>query len=184
MSTLHVENLKGLSSGSNANNIIVPSGQTLYAAGHVIQVVNTTWNTKTTITATSYTTISGASLAITPKFSTSKILVLINLPMSVYDPNTGYAHAAFNTFRGSTLISGTVPTDGTGAYEVGVYGGGGAVEHGQRYTNNIIDTPSTTSATTYSIKAAVYGTAGGTLFVNHGNAAQGTSSLILMEIAA
>ena len=27
MSTLHVENLKGLSSGGNANKIIVPSGQ-------------------------------------------------------------------------------------------------------------------------------------------------------------
>jgi hypothetical protein len=172
MSILKVDTINEKTSG---NGVAIP--------GHVIQAVNTTWNTKTTITATSYTTISGASLAITPKFSTSKILVLINLATSVYDPNTGYAHAAFNTFRGSTLISGTVPTDGTGAYEIGSYGGGGAVEFGHRYTNNIVDTPSTTSATTYSIKAAVYGTAGGTLFVNHGNAAQGTSSLILMEIA-
>ena len=47
MSTLHVENLKGLSSGGNANKIIIPSGQTLDAsngfvapAGHVIQVVH------------------------------------------------------------------------------------------------------------------------------------------------
>ena len=40
MSTLHVENLKGLSSGGNANKIIVPSGQTLTAPGHVIQVVS------------------------------------------------------------------------------------------------------------------------------------------------
>ena len=31
MSTLHVENLKGLSSGGNANKIIIPSGQTLDA---------------------------------------------------------------------------------------------------------------------------------------------------------
>ena len=38
MSTLHVENLKGLSSGGNANKIIVPSGQTLTAPGHVIQM--------------------------------------------------------------------------------------------------------------------------------------------------
>ena len=184
MSTIKVENLTGLTSGANANKIMVPAGQTLHAPGHVVQMVNTSWNTKTTITANSYTTISGASLVITPKFSTSKILVLANMPTSVYDPNTGYAHAAFNIFRGSTLISGTVPTDGTGAYEIGSYGGGGAVEFNHRYTNNIVDTPSTTSATTYSIKAAVYGGAGGTIFVNHGNAAQGTSSIILMEIAA
>ena len=38
MSTLHVENLEGLSSGGNANKIIVPSGQTLHAPGHVIQM--------------------------------------------------------------------------------------------------------------------------------------------------
>ena len=37
MSILHVENLKGLTTGSNANKIIVPSGQELHAAGHVIQ---------------------------------------------------------------------------------------------------------------------------------------------------
>ena len=173
MSILKVDTINEKTSG---NGVAIP--------GHVVQAVNTSWNTKTTITANSYTTISGASLAITPKSSTSKILVLANMPTSVYDPNTGYAHAAFNIFRGSTLISGTVPTDGTGAYEIGSYGGGGAVEFGHRYTNNIVDTPSTTSATTYSIKAAVYGGAGGTIFVNHGNAAQGTSSIILMEIAA
>ena len=181
MSILKVDTINEKTSGNGVEIAHALKGSGI--SGHVIQAVNTSWNTKTTITATSYTTISGASLAITPKFSTSKILVLINLATSVYDTNTGYAHAAFNTFRGSTLISGTVPTDGTGAYEIGSYGGGGAVEHGQRYTNNIIDTPSTTSATTYSIKAAVYGTAGGTVFVNHGNAAQGTSSIILMEIA-
>ena len=45
MSTLIVENLKGLSSGGNANKIIVPSGQTLDtsgfvpSAGHVVQTV-------------------------------------------------------------------------------------------------------------------------------------------------
>ena len=36
MSTLHVENLKGLSSGSNDNTLIVPSGQTLDASAGVI----------------------------------------------------------------------------------------------------------------------------------------------------
>ena len=55
MSTLHVENLKGLSSGGNANKIIVPSGQTIDAsagtlvpsAGQVIQKVHNTWNSET-----------------------------------------------------------------------------------------------------------------------------------------
>ena len=38
-SELYVETLKGLTSGANANKVIVPAGQTLYAPGHVIQVV-------------------------------------------------------------------------------------------------------------------------------------------------
>jgi len=49
MSTLQVENLIGQTSGSNANKIIIPSGQTLDAsngfvapAGSVIQVVQST----------------------------------------------------------------------------------------------------------------------------------------------
>ena len=40
MSTLHVENLKGPTSGTNANNIIVPSGQTFNAPGVVVAVHN------------------------------------------------------------------------------------------------------------------------------------------------
>ena len=41
MSTLHVENLKGPTSGANANTIIVPSGQSFSAPGHVVQVGHT-----------------------------------------------------------------------------------------------------------------------------------------------
>ena len=56
MSTLHVENLKGLSSGSNANKIIIPTGQTIEVmimermmtnTGQVIQKVHNTWNSQT-----------------------------------------------------------------------------------------------------------------------------------------
>ena len=39
-SELTVQTLKGPTSGANANKIIVPSGHTLAAAGHVVQVVS------------------------------------------------------------------------------------------------------------------------------------------------
>ena len=39
-SELEVTTIRGLSSGADANKIIVPSGQTLSAPGHVIQIVN------------------------------------------------------------------------------------------------------------------------------------------------
>ena len=40
MSTLHVENLKGLSSGGNANKIVIPSGQTLDTTSGTLTVEN------------------------------------------------------------------------------------------------------------------------------------------------
>jgi hypothetical protein len=48
MSTLQVENLIGPTSGSNANKVIIPSGQTLHAPGHVIQVKCVEWDTQLT----------------------------------------------------------------------------------------------------------------------------------------
>lgn len=74
MSTLHVENLKGLSSGSNANKIIIPSGQTIDAsagtlvpsAGHVVNV--TRWTTSSfngTHNSNAFTTIATTSLTAT-----------------------------------------------------------------------------------------------------------------------
>ncbi len=92
MSTLHVENLKGLSSGGNANKIIVPSGQTLDAsnglvnasgglttpAGHVIQMQTAqAQGGSGSSSSTSYVD-TGLSINITPKFATSKILVFTN----------------------------------------------------------------------------------------------------------
>ena len=81
MSTLHVENLKGLSSGGNANKIIVPSGQTIDASagtllpseGQIVQVV------KMTPTGSSFASTSNSfaktnlALSITPKYSNSPV---------------------------------------------------------------------------------------------------------------
>lgn len=154
-----------------------------FAAGSVIQMVNTSWNTKTTISSQSATAITGASLAITPKFSTSKIVVMVNLSMKVNDTNTTYYNTGFEILRGSTQLQ-TLAGDNAGPFEIGHYDGGhSGGELCVRYSNNIVDSPSTTSATTYSVKGKAYGTAGSILTVNHGDTTFGQSSIILMEIA-
>ena len=73
MSTLKVENLTGITSGANANKIIVPAGQTLTAPGHVIQYAQTETNTATTIGAPASATL--LTINFTPKFTNSKIRV-------------------------------------------------------------------------------------------------------------
>jgi len=83
MSTLHVENLKGLSSGGNANKIIVPSGQTLQAPGHIIQVARMT-SSGTVTFANSYNAYSTFMTgSITPKSSSSQILVMGNCELDL-----------------------------------------------------------------------------------------------------
>jgi len=84
MSTLHVENLKGLSSGGNANKIIVPSGQTLVpSVGQVIhteRVVSTDDITVTT-SGTTYTDV--WTVNYTPKLTASSEFYIMVLQFTL-----------------------------------------------------------------------------------------------------
>jgi len=162
---------------------VTASGTVQMPAGHIIQSVNTSFTNQTQITATSYSSITGASLAITPKFSSSKILIMASLALQCVDSNTGYSSAGLQFKRGSTVITQN-PTYSGGSYELGgAVTGATGVELNQRCTYNIVDSPSTTSATTYTIQGRTYGSEGGYLYINHGPVTTGQSSIILMEIA-
>ena len=172
MSTLHVENLKGLSSGGNANKIIVPSGQTLDAsngfvapAGHIIQVLSTTTDNSFGITSTSLVD-TGLSLTITPASTSSKILIFANM-YEVFKQSTTTS-PMFAISRGGTIIG-----DHQGATLA--YTAGNEYENIQiQYT----DSPSTTSATEYKIR---FKSSNGNLVYINGDNTQ--SHLTLMEIA-
>ena len=80
MSTLQVENLIGPTSGSNANKVIIPSGQTLDAsegfippAGSVVQQASTSSYSISTTSTSAVST--GLSIAFTPKYNNSKLIV-------------------------------------------------------------------------------------------------------------
>ena len=75
-SELEVTTIRGLSSGADANKIIVPSGQTLSAPGHVTQVKQLILTTAESITSTSFTN-SSVTVSITPSLTTSKVRVTI-----------------------------------------------------------------------------------------------------------
>ena len=164
MSTLHVENLKGLSSGGNANKIIVPSGQELHAAGHVIQVVQGTSQSYFTLGSNNTYTDTGLTATITPKSSSSKILILHSSAIL----GTSTQDAILRLLRGSTNIhqlnfwsDNSNYTYMTGAFQ-------------------FLDSPSTTSATTY--KTQVYKNQGDFLY-SYNNEVTSKSTLTLMEIA-
>ena len=116
MSTLIVENLKGPSTGSNANKIIVPSGQTLDASngfvaptGHVIQTVVGSTNSLVTSTSTFATVGSGS---ITPISTSSKILLTLQMHVYVGSFTTDtWVGCLMRVTRNGTVIHGYTGSD-------------------------------------------------------------------------
>ena len=74
------------------------SGTIQMPSGHVIQFIDTTFTTKTAINSDTYTTITDGTVTITPKFSNSKIMIMVCLSVFVNDSNTNYVFGRLNTF--------------------------------------------------------------------------------------
>jgi hypothetical protein len=141
------------------------------SAGKVLQVVSTTKSDVFTTTSGSYVDVTGLSVTITPKFSTSKILVIANLSYSASAGRDG----AFQIVRDSTVI----PTGVTGSVLNGAYSYA-MFSVAQSY----LDSPATTSATTYKIQVYV---SAETIYVNRralDTSFTGQSTITVMEIAA
>ena len=116
MSTLIVENLKGPTTGSNANKIIVPSGQTLDAsggtvipsAGQVIQVQKSSIRTAaSTFSSTTLAEVSGNyRVSITPKLASSSYILCNFSYHSIVDNGAMMSVAIYvSTDGGSTFAS-------------------------------------------------------------------------------
>jgi len=154
MSTLSVTTLRGLSTSPTPTKVEVASGHTLHAPGHVIQVVQGELLTQDDISSSTYADV--VSQAIIPKLSSSKILIQCTGCGTPQTANALY----FKLLRGSTEIgSGT----GAGYYNVIcalTNPGNGEQFDVKGWAFQFLDSPNTTSSTTYKIQAAaVNGTA-------------------------
>jgi hypothetical protein len=136
---------------------------TINGSGQVpVQVKSTSKTDTFSSNSTSFTDITGLSVSITPTNSANKILVFVNMSCGM---SSDYV---FNTrlMRDATAIdigdaAGSRPRASTGGYQ-----GGTSIIY-QVIPQNIIflDSPATTSATTYSVQVASENT-GGTIYVN------------------
>tara|TARA_B100000963_G_scaffold244008_1_gene213696 strand:+ start:619 stop:1155 length:537 start_codon:yes stop_codon:yes gene_type:complete len=177
MSTLTVQNIQGSSSSSNTIN--VASGHVLQAPGHVLQVQSTTVNSMVSQSAGGAGTfydISGMSVAITPKSASNKILVTYSVNVS--NSTTG-RNDTMRLLRDSTAIVGT----GGANHNATEYFRLDSQWHIRNVNGNYLDSPNTTSATTYKLQWAMEGGVG---YLNRrgGSADYSTiSSITVMEIA-
>ena len=131
------------------------------ATGAVLQVVQATYNTNFSTTSASFVD-TGLTATITPSSTSSKILVIINQVGFI----NGSANIKMNIVRGSSEIISIYTQDQTST---------------QTFTanvNNFLDSPSTTSATTYKTQGL---TSAGTLYFQW--TGDGYSTITLMEIA-
>jgi len=142
-------------------------------AGTVIQVVNATYATATSSSSSTYAD-TGLTATITPKFSTSKILAFVSV-VGVY--KSGNTTAGFKLVRNSTdicvfeLIAGYDNTTGNN-------GIGGS-------STTYLDSPATTSATTYKVQIASLQNIASVSMNNYSaGATPCVSTITLMEIAA
>ena len=145
-------------------------------AGNVIQVVTATTSTQTSISGTSYTDTS-LTASITPTSSSSKILVLVYQPYRFTDAAVG---GGIIILRNSTALT-TVVTDATGPYQVYL---DVAADFYGIFAATYLDSPATTSSTTYKTQARPYLSAGSIVLQINGTIANNMSTITLMEIAA
>ena len=149
MSTLSVDTIQGK---TTAGTVAMP-------AGHVIQTQQTALTSALVVSApTSFTDISGLNVAITPKFSSSKILIHVNLVGEVQNDTF---HAIFRLLRGSTAIGigDAVDSRPQASFMIDSYASGGSLA-GITASFHFLDSPSTTSATTYKIQVLAHSGSG------------------------
>ena len=163
------------------------TGATSFSPGKVLQVVSTTKTSTFQTTSASMVDVTGFSAAITPSSTSNKIYVIVTC--GTFINSNGNARALMQVLRGSTNIT---AGDAATGEEVGsaVCGRSNDGAHHQFPTViSVLDSPSTTSETTYKVQASRGPDAAGTVNLNRSgnqdsNSGNTISTLTLMEVSA
>lgn len=140
--------------------------------GKVLQVVNATYGTAAQVASTSWTD-TGLTASITPSATTSKVLVLVQMN-GVGKSGSAAAGVGFRVLRGASSIIQFEELAGYSAANDNDIGGSGTT---------YLDSPATTSATTYKVQFNNYGGASGNAKINRAGGGT-TSTITLLEIGA
>lgn len=147
---LKVDQIKATGSGGNVE---IPSGSTLYAPGHVIQVVQGTPFTGNFSTTSASWTATTLEVSITPSATNSKVMVQFTGVIRCYNTSGNNAQGAWRIYR--KIGSGSYAQLGLHqmthrAYD---YGGSGLIND-IPFHFQYLDDPQTTSAVSYKVYAS------------------------------
>ena len=175
--------IKAPSSSSNTRVLTLPDTEnlTLGKTG-ILQVVQTVKTDTFSTASTSYTDVTGVSVSITPSSSSNKVLVMVEANSST----TGGNNAMFRLKRDSTTLSvgDAAGSRSQAAYQQRINDTNAALNG----SITLLDSPSTTSSTTYQLQTKVQG---GTVDINRTAAntdgvayARTICTITAMEVAA
>ena len=153
--------------------------RTVGTSGTILQVKSMLFTSSSfTTTSTTYQTVTGFNLSITPTSSSNKILIIMSATLRMTSggsDNNGRGFVAL--YRGSTEITNRLQ----GAY-------GDSITDFNTYnstTQVFMDSPATTSATTYQVKIGTYNTNWTAGIINDANYTNiDSNTLTLMEVVA
>ena len=152
---------------SHGSTIEIPSGSVLHAPGHVLQVVTASTTTEVSTTSTSFSE-TGLTATITPTSTSNKVLIIFTVQRFL---NVAAGFGNLKLVRDSTDLQ---------TYGFAHYAGGSTDMGSASYQH--LDSPSTTSATTYKIQ--FNNKTSGTIFCQYDDVnGEGISTILLMEIA-
>jgi len=163
MSILKVDTINEKTSG---NGVAIP--------GHVIQVVSDAHTSSSRLLTTTSTTFtaSGLNVSITPKFNTSKIMIVISSAANNNDVTNG-DQAIYSLYRDSTNLGHN--TNGFGS----IRGTSGTAVRGSIHIS-YMDSPATTSEVSYGLYAR---TSNSRTNIELAGSSGTRHSIIAMEIA-
>ena len=152
--------------------------------GGIIQIVQTvktdTFTTTSVVSSGGYVDLTGLAVTITPQSASNKILVRA----VIYNSNNAQVNF-FRVLRGSTFINQPDGTSSSGAsYNAHAFSYYNADNHQSTSCIKLLDSPATTSATTYKIQC---GTTSNTCTINKFVGTSnyyGVSTITAMEISA
>ena len=164
---------------NGTTNVITPTSA-VQPTGSILQVVSSNLTTQMTSSSTSYVD-TGLTATITPSATSSKVLIILNVSFALNGDNNAF----LNLLRASTEIN-----SGAGS-TVNTWTAINANATTWRYSAaqqacNYLDSPSTTSATTYKVQTKV---ANGSTTLSINRRPEDTefgisSNITLLEVAA
>ena len=168
------------------NRIVPRDGLPSGSAGGIIQVKQTVKTDTFTSSSTSYTDITGLSVSITPTRSDSKILVMMHVNLG----HTNYVSGFLRLMRDSTAIS-VADAAGNRIVSTVAMADDPVDDEINCYSATFLDSPSTTSATTYKVQLTTESSGNtGEVYVNRSGEdannvqnARTVSSITVMEVS-